>query len=325
MRYVLHKGDSMEKDYDLMTMEELSDNLGEPTRTDKFKELLSRTRTAATSGAYSNSTLVNYIKRSPNHSGLRTHPIDTITIHHMAGILSVEQCGAIFAVSGRQASANYGIDGDGRVGLYVDEKNRSWASSSYANDQRAVTIEVANSSVGGDWPVSAKAMKKLIELCADICNRNGIKKLNYTGDTRGNLTLHQWFAATLCPGPYLKSKMEYIASEVNKRIIVASKYTLSGVNYPTKVKHGHAFTCMGTIKSANTMNRIEIGIVDATGKKWTKQKVDKKISSKTFNIYKSADADILFTKLKKGPHYYRCWCWDANGAKKVFDKKFTVV
>lgn len=315
----------MEKDYDLMTMEELSDNLGEPTFSDKFKGLVSRASAAAATAPYSNSTLVNYTRKSPNHSGLRNHAIDTITIHHMAGVLTVEQCGAIFANAGRQASSNYGIDSNGRVGLYVDERNRSWASSSYSNDNRAVTIEVSNSKVGGNWPVSDKALQKLIELCADICNRNGIKKLNYTGDTKGNLTLHQWFAATACPGPYLKSKMNYIASEVNKRIIVPSKYTLNGMTYPTKVTKGKAFTLMGTIKSANTMTRVEIGIVDHTGKKWTKQKVDKKISSKTFNIYSQADADILFTKLIKGVHYYRCWCWDANGAKKVFDKKFTVV
>lgn len=166
----------------------------------------------------SNSQLVNYTKRSPNCNAPRNHAIDTITIHHMAGNLSVERCGELFAKKSREASSNYGIGSDGRVGLYVDEANRSWCSGSRENDHRAVTIEVANDQIGGSWHVSDKALAKLIELCADICRRNGIKELNYTGDKRGNLTLHKWFQATSCPGPYLESKMLYIAEQVNKRL-----------------------------------------------------------------------------------------------------------
>lgn len=166
----------------------------------------------------SNSNLVNYVKLSPNHSGLRKSKIDTITIHHMAGNLSVETCGEVFYPKSRQASSNYGVDSKGRVGMYVEEKNRSWCSSSPSNDHRAITIEVANDEFGGNWHVSDKALEKTIELCVDICKRNGIKKLNYTGDTRGNLTKHEWFANTNCPGPYLGSKFPYIASEVNKRL-----------------------------------------------------------------------------------------------------------
>ncbi len=164
----------------------------------------------------SNSNLVCYTKISPHRTSPRNHKIDTITIHHMAGDLSVETCGNVF--QSRQASSNYGIGTDGRVAMYVQESDRSWASSNAANDHRAVTIEVANSSAGGDWPVSDKAMKSLIALCVDICTRNGIPKLNFTGDKSGNLTMHCYFAATACPGPYLKSKFQYIADEVNKRL-----------------------------------------------------------------------------------------------------------
>ena len=164
----------------------------------------------------SNSKLVDYKKLSPHHSGKRNHKIDKITIHHMAGNLSVETCGNVFQT--RKASANYGIDSNGRVGLYVDEANRSWATSSPENDNRAVTIEVANDKIGGNWHVSKKALAKLIDLCVDICQRNGIEKLNYTGNKSGNLTMHQWFAPTARPGPYLKSKSPYIAKEVNKRL-----------------------------------------------------------------------------------------------------------
>lgn len=166
----------------------------------------------------SNSALVNYARMSPCNSGRRTQPISKITVHHMAGNLTVEQCGAVFAPASRGASANYGIGTDGRVGLYVDEANRSWASSSAWNDNRAVTIEVANSSVGGDWPVSDAAWAKLVELCADICRRNGIRALTWTGDRNGSLTCHYMFKATACPGPYLKARMAQLASEVNARL-----------------------------------------------------------------------------------------------------------
>ena len=164
----------------------------------------------------SNSKLVNYTKLSPYCNKPRNAKIDKITIHHMAGNLSVETCGNVFQNS--QSSSNYGIGTDGRVGMYVEEANRSWCSFSPANDHRAVTIEVANDGAAPNWHVSDKALAKLIDLCVDICQRNGIKKLNYTGDKNGNLTMHKWFANTNCPGPYLESKFPHIADEVNKRL-----------------------------------------------------------------------------------------------------------
>lgn len=162
----------------------------------------------------SNSSLVNYTKISP-HRRTRTGKISKITIHHMAGNLSVETCGNVFQGS-RVASSNYGIGSDGRVGLYVPEYQRAITSSSTANDNVAVTIEVANSKAANPWPVSDKAYNKLIELCADICKRNGIEGLVYTGDSSGNLTRHNMFAATLCPGPYLQARLPAIAAAVNK-------------------------------------------------------------------------------------------------------------
>lgn len=165
-----------------------------------------------------NSKLVDFVKLSPNCSTPRNHRIDKITIHHMAGNLTVEQCGNVFANKDRQASSNYGIDSQGRVGLYVDESNRSWASSSPSNDNRAVTIEVANDEIGGNWHVSNAACDKLIDLCVDICKRNDIKSLNFTGDANGNLTMHRYFSSTNCPGPYLASRFSTIAEEVNLRL-----------------------------------------------------------------------------------------------------------
>ena len=164
------------------------------------------------------SKYVNYINLSPNCNAPRNNSIRKITIHHMAGNLSVEQCGHIFADRNRQASSNYGIGSDGRVGLYVDEANRSWCSSNGDNDHQAVTIEVANDVIGGNWHVSDVALAKLIDLCVDICERNHIDRLIFTGNANGNLTLHKYFAATAYPGPYLESKMPYIAEEVNRRL-----------------------------------------------------------------------------------------------------------
>lgn len=166
----------------------------------------------------SNSSLISYTKISPNRTSPRKKPIRKITIHHMAGNLSVEQCGAVFAPTSRKASSNYGIGTDGRIGMYVEEKDRAWTSSSPDNDNQAVTIEVANNTLGPNWTVSDEAMASLIDLCVDICKRNGIQRLNFTGDKTGNLTMHCYFKSTLCPGPYLKSKFPYIASEVNKRL-----------------------------------------------------------------------------------------------------------
>ena len=172
--------------------------------------------------AYTNSSLVNYKKISPNRNTRKNSTynpsgtITKITIHHMAGNLSVETCGNVF--QGRAASANYGIGSDGRVGLYVEEKDRAWTSSSPANDYKAVTIEVANNSGSPNWTVSDTAYNKLIDLCVDICKRNGISKLNYTGNANGNLTMHCFFAPTACPGPYLKSRFAEIANAVNARL-----------------------------------------------------------------------------------------------------------
>ena len=182
----------------------------------------------------SNSPLVDYVKISPNSTNPRNSKITAITIHHMAGNLSVESCGEIFAARERQASSNYGIGSDGRVGLYVDEANRSWCSSNRDNDNRAVTIEVANDTVGSDWHISDAALAKLIDLCVDICQRNGIPRLNFTGDKSGNLTMHKWFAPTLCPGPYLESRFPYIAVEVNKRLDVTDTVSTEPVTSGTQ-------------------------------------------------------------------------------------------
>ncbi len=170
-----------------------------------------------------NSSLVNYTRISPNRSSPRNHIIDTISIHCVAGNCTVETIGNIFGQPGRQASSNYGVGSDGRIGLYCDENDRSWCTSSASNDNRAVTIEVANDSGAPEWHVTDVAMTSLIKLIADICKRNNIKQLLWKGNKnligqidKQNMTVHQWFANKSCPGEYLYSHHDYIATEVNK-------------------------------------------------------------------------------------------------------------
>lgn len=174
--------------------------------------------------AYTNSPLVSYTKISPNKTSPRNHPIDTITIHCVVGQCSVETLGEIFAKESKQASSNYGIGADGRIGMYVEEKDRSWCSSNAANDHRAITIEVASDTTH-PYKVNDKAYAALLDLLTDICKRNGIKKLLWKGDKsligqvdKQNMTVHRWFANKSCPGDYLYNKHWEIAEEVNKRL-----------------------------------------------------------------------------------------------------------
>ena len=191
------------------------------------------------------SSLAKVVVESPNRSSPRMSKIDTITIHCMAGNLSVESCGALFAKSSRKASSNYGIGSDGRIACYVGEEDRSWCSSNRANDNRAITIEVANDG-GADtgWHVSDKAYKSLISLLVDICKRNNITKLVWSNNKSDrvnhkngcNMTVHRDFANKSCPGDYLYSLHSKIADEVN---------TLLGV--------------VEEAKPANKLYRVQVG------------------------------------------------------------------
>lgn len=170
----------------------------------------------------SNSNLICHTNISPNKSSPRKAKIDTITIHCMAGDLSVESCGNIFANSSRNASSNYGVGSDGRIALYVDEGDRTWCTSSSSNDHRAITIEVASDNYH-PYAVTDKALNATIELCADICKRNGITELKWLADKsligqvdKQNMTVHRWFANKACPGDYLYNLHGDIAKKVNE-------------------------------------------------------------------------------------------------------------
>lgn len=176
----------------------------------------------------SNSSLVNCTVKSPNHSGARTHAIDRITPHCVVGQLTAESIGGCFDSSGVQASCNYGIGSDGRVVLCVDEANRSWCSSSNANDQRAVTIECASDKTD-PYAMTNAVYEKLIALCVDICRRNGKTKLIWFGNKNTTLnyspksnemvlTVHRWFANKSCPGDWLYSRLGDVANRVTAEL-----------------------------------------------------------------------------------------------------------
>jgi len=177
---------------------------------------------------YTNSPMVVYTKLSPNHSGQRTMAIDRITPHCVVGQCTAEGLGDWFYKSSTQASSNYGIDKDGRVGMYVEEKNRSWCSSSGANDQRAITIECASDTTE-PYAFRDIVYQRLIELCVDICKRNGKNKLIWFGDKDKTLnyspkngemilTVHRWFANKSCPGNWMYARMDDLAEKVTKAL-----------------------------------------------------------------------------------------------------------
>jgi len=177
----------------------------------------------------SNSRMVDYYRASPNYYAGRTHSIDRITPHCVVGQCSVETLGAIFAKPEKDASCNYGIGYDGRIGCYVDESNTSWCSSSRENDNRSITIEVA-SDVESPWAVRDAAWQSMLNLMEDIMRRHGKTRLVWWGNRtqalqyqpKANemvLTVHRWFANKACPGTYIYSRMDAIATEINRRLL----------------------------------------------------------------------------------------------------------
>lgn len=230
----------------------------------------------------SNSPLVTYTKLSPNHSGNRTQKIDTITPHCVVGHLSLQTLGNVFAPTSRKASSNYGIDDQGRVGMYVEEKNRSWCTSSNANDQRSVTIEIASDTFH-PYKITDGAMTGLIGLCVDICLRNKIPKLLWKADKsligkidQQNITVHRWFASTICPGDYIFNNLNEVVTEVNK-ILIPTKFPYlikinadslyyrngPGTNYPVNgiVRRNGVFTIVEEAigKGASKWGKLKSG------------------------------------------------------------------
>lgn len=228
----------------------------------------------------SNSPLVDYTRISPNKNSPRNHKIDTITIHCVVGQCTVETLGNIFAPTSRQASSNYGVGTDGKIGMYVEEKDRSWCSSSAANDNRAVTIEVA-SDTKHPYAVNDRAFAALLDLVTDICKRNGIKKLAWSTKKADrmnhkngcNMTVHRDYANKSCPGDYLYNRHGEIAAEVNRRLGVTDTAPDAGAGQGVTVytvkkgdtlsaiaaKHGTTYQKIAAYNGIKNPNVIRVG------------------------------------------------------------------
>ena len=215
---------------------------------------------SATMG-FTNSPLATVKMISPNRTVNRNHAIDTITIHCFVGQVDAKRGCEVFQPSSKGASCNYVVGHDGSIGLCVEEKDRSWCTGGYkkvngvnvpirvngisgsSNDYQAVTIEVASDTTH-PYAITDKAMAALIELCADICRRNGIPKLLWSGDktlvgkpAKQNMTVHRWFAAKACPGDYIYERLGDIAAKVNAKLGAAPAPvpTVSPVPYKVRI------------------------------------------------------------------------------------------
>ena len=245
----------------------------------------------------SNSSLVKYTKISPNKTSPRDHAIDTITIHCVVGQVSVERLGEIFAPTSKKASANYGIGSDGRVGMYVEEKDRSWCSSNADNDNRAITIECASDSKY-PYAINDAVYKTLIELCADICKRNNIKELKWKADKsligqvdKQNMTVHRWFAKKSCPGQYIYERLGQIAEEVKKKLKASEVTVLYRVQTGAFLNKSYADAMLAKVKAAGfstymvqtgKMYRVQVGAYKVRA---NAEKMAKRLKAAGFNTY----------------------------------------
>lgn len=217
----------------------------------------------------SNSSLVTINVPAKHYSeGRDGRKIEMITIHHMASVLSAEQCGKIFQ-GDRKASSHYGIGNNGEIGLYVDESNTAWANGNWDANCKAVTIETSNDKTGGDWTVGEKALNSLIKLVADIAKRNNLGTL-----VKGkNITWHKMYAATACPGEYLLRKMDYIVSEANK--LNESKPEKKEDAYTVKITANVLNVRQGpgtNYKITTTVKKNEVYTIVETSGNWGKLK-----------------------------------------------------
>ena len=257
--------------------------------------------------AYTNSKLVNYTRISPNRSVNRNHKIDTVSIHCVVGQCSVETLGSIFASTSKEASSNYGIGYDGRIGMYVEEKDRSWCTSSASNDNRAITIEVASDTYH-PYRVNNVAYKSLIKLLVDICKRNGIKKLVWSTNKSErmnhlngcNMTVHRDYANKSCPGDYLYNLHGQIAKEVNAQLGLGTSSTTKKTLYRVrktwkdeKSQKG-AFNDLSNAKKCADKNK-GYSVFDESGKAVYTSKVTNSTSSFKVQI------SISDLNIRKGP------------------------
>ena len=276
----------------------------------KYYEKYVRASAQDGGGNMSNSTLVDCKVLSPNHSGKRTKTLCRITPHCVVGQLTAEGIGGCFTSKSRQASCNYGIGTEGRTVLVVDEVNRSWCSSSNDNDQQAVTIECASDKTA-PYAMNSKVYDKLIKLCADICRRNGKKRLLWLGSKEKTLayspksdemvlTAHRWFANKSCPGDWLYSRYGDLAEQVTRQL------GSSGSTIPPSVSAGSSASGDTVTSFPAVPFQVQVIIADLNIRKSPNgEKAGKYTGKGTFTITEVRNG---WGKLKSGAG----WIWLEN-------------
>lgn len=346
-------------------IEELSNNRGSEKEELQQEEITRSFLSRSGATSYTNSSLVSYKKISPNRNSPRNHAIDTITIHCVVGQVTVQSLGDVFAPSSRQASSNYGVGYDGKIGMYCEEKDRSWCTSSAANDNRAITIEVA-SDTKEPYAVKDAAYNALINLVADICKRNGIEKLTWSTNktTRMNhsngcnMTVHRDYAAKSCPGTYLYDRMGDIALKVNAKLgstttvtpspsngklVAGAEMKLSGVNlYTSATATSAAKTITGTyyvwgtevisnrIRITNSKNRVGVqgqvtGYINLSDSGLTQQSTPTPEVKKLYRVRKSKDDAKTQYGAYASFENAKTACQAAGPGYSVFDWNYNVV
>lgn len=301
---------------------------------------------------YSNSKLATVKALSPNHSGRRVYPITRISIHCTACQVTARRLGEVFANPNKEASSNYGVGYDGSIGMYVEEKNRSWCTSSYDNDNRAITIEVASENTR-PYTVTKAAYAGLIKLLVDICKRNGKTKLVWFGDRAKSLaykpksnelvmTVHKWFANKDCPGSYLYNLHPQIAKEVNealaKKEVPEKKEEKTSANYYiytviegdtlSKIAKNN-FTTVAKIKEINDIsdpNRIKVGQkinLPNSGSSSAFKKTFTVIPKKGLNVRKTASTGAVVIAMSEGDKCTGTGNWTRNKTSIWVEVKYT--
>lgn len=242
------------------------------------------------------STLISRTILSPNYNVRKnstynpSDKITKITPHHAAFVGTAEQIANCFSSTSRQASCNYAIGNDGEIIGVVDENNRAWTSSSPSNDYLAVTIEVSNSVSGEPWTISDAAWNSLVNLCVDICKRNGIAELCFTGNANGNLTAHRFFASTACPGTYLYGKFPELAETVNNYLKGEEPMTAEEKKYVKSLEK--------RIKDIEDRTSVKYGYIDKNMPSWARNDISYLVNKGLLKGDKNGNLQLSYIELR---------------------------
>ena len=200
--------------------------------------------------------------------------------------------------------------------MFVEEKNRSWCSSSNDNDQRAVTIECASDTTA-PYAFYDVVYQSLINLCVDICKRNAKTKLLWLGDKdktlayepKSNemvLTVHRWFANKSCPGDWLYNRLGDLANKVTSKLAGSSDNTDDGTIYRVQTgafsQKANAEAQLEKLKEAGFDGFITIGTIQKPD-----NTPDEPVLTVGDKVKLDSDATVYGTSMK-----FSSWIYDST-------------